>query len=192
MVLLPLTMLAAHVHAQSPAPAEPFTGIAPLDPQPAADAMEPGLAVKYYYEKFYTLSDMDNPESEPEDGPPLPLLDHDTDDGNVLTSDAPMLVGALIRGAIRFPEAGTYTLRFVTNDGVRIWLGGVQIFEDPDIHADRSSPPLPVTIDSPGYYEFKIDYYQKKGTSALQAYWTPPGGTEAVIPADAFSHPAGG
>ena len=122
-------------------------------------------------------------------GEPLTTIDHVSDEENVLTSEQNILVGAFITGAINLPEPGSYVFRMNSNDGIRIYLGGVQIWEDPDIHADRMSPPLEVVVEEPGWYEFKVDYYQKKGTSALQWFWTPPGASdEVIVPADALAH----
>ena len=158
----------------------------------------PGLGVNYLYQKFYTLEEIYEPDVDPTPGEPIPYLYQVTETDpatgedkilNVLTSDQDMMVGALIRGVIHFAETGTYVIRINSNDGVRVWVGGAMIWEDPEIHFDRLSPPLEIMIEQPGWYEFNIDYYQKKGTSALQALWTPPGGGEEVpVPPEALGH----
>ena len=174
-----------------------FTDLAPVSPQPAAEQVKPGLAVDYLFEKFYTLSDLYEASVEPEKGEPIPhlnaLTETDSATGedkilNVLTTDQDMMVGAFIRGLIHFSEAGNYVLHLVSNDGVRFWVGGVQIWEDPEVHFDRESDPLELDITTPGWYELKIDYYQKKGTHALQLLWTPPGGEKTVVPPEALGH----
>lgn len=175
-----------------------FTGIAPMSPQPSADAVSPGLAVEYINQKFYTLQEIYNAKVAPVRGEPIPILDQLskidplTDEPvkgiKVLTSDRSMLVGAFIRGMIHFKEAGDWTLYLVSNDGVRFWVGGVKLWEDPEIHWDRESDPLELVIPDAGWYEFKLDYYQKKGSAALQLLWTPPGGEKAVVPAEALAH----
>ena len=100
-------------------------------------------------------------------GDPLENIAHRTIDGNVLTSSQAMLVAAHIRGLIHFDAAGTYVFRIESNDGVKAKIGGRQIWVDPEIHPNRWSAPIPVVIDTPGRYELWINYYQKKGTSAL-------------------------
>lgn len=173
-------------------------GAVPVSPQPAPDAVAPGLGVEYLYDKFYTLDEIYDAEVDSVPGEPVPNLNTVTETDpttgedksvNVLTSDQNILVGALIRGMIQFDESGTYVLRVTSNDGVRVWVGGVLIWDDPEVHFDRTSPPIEIAIQDPGWYEFKADYYQKKGSWALQASWTPPGGSEAmVIPPEAFGH----
>ena len=182
----------------NPTWAEPITGVAPLSPQPSADEVTPGLAVEYLNQKFYTLEEIYSADVKPEKGEPIPILDQltkidpQTDEPvmgvKVLTSDRSMLVGAFIRGMIHFREAGNWTLYLVSNDGVRFWVGGVKLWEDPEIHFDRESDPLELVIPEAGWYEFKLDYYQKKGSAALQLLWTPPGGEKAVVPAEALAH----
>jgi hypothetical protein len=59
---------------------------------------------------------------------------------------------------------------------------------DPEIHAARWSPDLVYSVETPGWYDFSLDYYQRKGTSALRLKWITPGGEEEIVPGSAFSH----
>jgi len=196
-LLAALTVIAAPAAAQDEEVIT-ITSARPLSPQPAPNAVKPGLAVQYLYGKFNYLSEMRNAGVDPVAGEPIPNLDTVTETDpatgedkivDVLTSDESALVGALIRGMIRFPEAGDYTLRVKSNDGIQMWIGGAMIWEDPAVHFDRMSPPLELAVPESGWYEFKADYYQKKGTWALQVLWTPPGGGDpAPVPAEAFGH----
>ena len=196
-LLVALTIVAPFAFALGEKPIE-ITNAVPLSPQPNPEAIMPGLSVNYLYQKFYTLEEIYEPDVDPTPGEPIPYLNQVTETDpatgedkilNVLTSDQDMMVGALIRGVIHFAEKGTYVMRINSNDGVRVWVGGAKIWEDPEIHFDRLSPPLEIVIEQPGWYEFNIDYYQKKGTSALQALWTPPGGGDEVpVPPEAFGH----
>ncbi len=170
------------------AAAQSFDGIAPVEPQPASAELAPGLAVTYYYANFRDVADIASLVPGVE-GKPIPLLDHLTQYGKVLTSKRPMGVGAEIRGLINFPSAGKWVLRVKSNDGVKVTVGGVMIHEDPEVHSDSMSAPLELAIPSAGWYDFAVDYFQRKGTSALQVYWTPPDSSEEVIvPATAYAH----
>lgn len=172
-----------------PLGAQPFTGALPLSPQPADGALSPGLAVTYYYANFRDVADITSLVAGTP-GEPIALLDHDRSDATVLTSNRSMGVGAEIRGFIRFPQPGTWTFRVNSNDGVKVTIGGVMIHEDPEVHPDSMSAPLPLVIDTAGWYPLEIDYFQRKGTSALQVFWTPPGGSETIVPAEAYAHMA--
>ncbi len=163
---------------------------APLSPQPEPSQLAPGLAVNYYYSYFQDLWEFNDAmaASAGVPGEPLTQITHRTKTGNVLTSNKVMGVGCRIRGAINFPSTGTYLLRVESNDGVELRIGDERIWRDPDIHPNRWSPPLEFEVTQAGWYKLEIDYFQKKGTSALQFVWTPPGGSELPVPPEAFAH----
>ena len=170
------------------APVEAVTGAMLWAPQPEAAQLHPGLAVTYSYSRQVHVDDIEVLRN-PVIGKPLENIAHRTIDGNVLTSTQAMLVAAHIRGLIRFDAPGTYLFRIESNDGVKAKIGGQQIWVDPEIHPNRWSAPIPVVIETPGWYELWINYYQKKGTSALQLVWTTPGSSEEThVPPAAFAH----
>lgn len=166
---------------------KPITGAKPLSPQPAADKTNPGLAVVYFTNMFNKLREIGQL-GKGKPGEPIKILDHKTNDGNVLTSDRPMGVGAKITGMIKFDAAGTYVFKVNSNDGARVTIAGIKVYELDGVHADEMSDPIPFVVEQPGWYALDIDYFQKKGTSALQLFWTPPGGTEAIVPASQYAH----
>jgi hypothetical protein len=190
LVVVVLPLAAAQTTEEFVLPEGPIhvTGAVPLSPQPGPDDMAPGLAVQYGYEKFYTLSGIRDPEEPFSPGPPIAMLDHDTETGSVLTAEYSIMVGAIISGLIQFPESGSYTFRVNSNDGVWVSIGGKEIWHDPEVHYHRMSPDIHFEVAEAGWYELLIDYFQKKGSSALQLFWTPPNGTETVVPAEAFAH----
>lgn len=188
-----LTLSAAPALSASEQALEPIKvpPVAPADPQPDVTALKDGLAVRYYFSKFTHIDNLAawmNSEDGIE-GTPLPNLDYQMGAGNVLTTTSADLVGAHITGFIHFADAGTYELKITSNDGVRLTLSGEAIFEDPEIHADRASPPLVVKIDEPGWYPLDILYYEKKGTAALKLHWKTPGASGfTVVPTTALKH----
>lgn len=168
--------------------AETFNDLKPASPQPAADAVSPGLAVSYVFFKAHHVDDIEG-EGPGEPGEPLPKLDYRSGQGNVLTSDQSDGVGALIKGFIKFPEAGRWLLTANSNDGVRVRVAGAVVIEDPDVHPDQFSANAEINIAEPGWYEIGVTYFERKNNSTLQLLWQPPGKTEfAVVPADAFCH----
>jgi PA14 domain len=172
----------------SPARAETFNNLQPVNPQPAADATAPGLAVNYV---FVSVRHVDGIEAEApgEPGTPLPQLNYQSGSGDVLTSNQADGVGALIRGFINFPAAGRWLMTAQSNDGVRVRLGGTVVIEDPDVHSDQFAPNAEINIAQPGWYEIAVTYFERKSTSTLQLYWQPPDKSEfEIVPAAAFSH----
>jgi hypothetical protein len=163
----------------------------PVNPQPAASALKDGLAARLYFGRFTHIDELTAfmQADKGRDSPPLPNLDYGWAAGNVLGTTSSDLVGAHITGLVNFAQPGTYQLQVTSNDGIRLTVGGVKLFEDPEIHGDTPSPPLPVEIATPGWYDLDILYYEKKGTASLRLHWQPPGASGFVaVPASAFKH----
>ncbi|MEP3246273.1 MAG: PA14 domain-containing protein [Sneathiella sp.] len=180
LAFLPATALAGAIN-----------GLKPASPQPAADSLKPGLAVQYYGAKFNSIDKlvewMDYEKGTK--GTPIPQLNYQVGNGNVLTTTATDLMGADITGFINFERSGNYTVMVHSNDGVRLTIGDKMIHEDPDVHADRFSDEITLEISEPGWYPVRVLYFEKKGTATLELYWDPPGPEEIdYVPAKAFAH----
>ncbi len=120
----------------------------PLDPQPAAGDLDPGLSVRYYRAFFRLIEEFVEwmADDEGELGAPLPALDYRVAGGAVLTSGVEDGVGAKIAGLIRLDKPGTYSLLVQSNDGFIMDIGGVPVLEDPDVHGDRYSKIAKLTV----------------------------------------------
>jgi len=169
----------------------------PADPQPEADALEPGLAVDYYYLKPDVLDELYAWLDHKDPGPGAPLANLDfvaNEQGPVLGTDRGSIVVAIITGFVRFPESGQFQLLALVNDGMRLWVGednSDPILEDPRKLSDRLVGPADITVEADTWYPMKLEYFQKKGTSALVLAWMRPGageGEEEVIEAEYFAH----
>ncbi len=171
--------------------ASSVTGMTPASPQPTAESLKPGLAVKYYGVKLNSIQQFEEwmEYEKGKDGPPIPMLNYQVGKGDVLTSGSDDMVGADINGFINFERTGTYTVMVHSNDGVRLTIGGKLVHEDPDVHADRFSDEITLEISKPGWYPVRILYFEKKNTATLELYWDPPGPEEIdYVPATAFAH----
>ena len=156
----------------------------PAKPQPTAEQLQPGLAVGYSTGYIQRLAEIRHPGLR--DAPPLPNLDYVGND-KVLTSDYVEGVGADIEGFIKLDAPGTWKFQVNSNDGVRVTLGGKKILEDDYVHSDRMSKVADVEVKEPGWYPLNVLYFQRKGTYALQLFWQKPGGTQEIVPAEAFA-----
>lgn len=163
--------------------------VSPADPQPGT--LNPGLAVDYYYSDFRHIDELVDlmGRKKPSPGEPLPNLDYVRGDSKpTLSSEFPRFVGAEITGYIKFPEAGTYNLVVVSNDGVRVWLDGNMIYDDPDVHADRESDFIPIKVEEAGWHDIRLLYFQRKNTTALVLGWQHGSGDLEVVPTEFFGH----
>lgn len=89
-------------------------------------------------------------------------------------------------GFISIGAAGSWRFCVDSDDGARLWVDGAAV-------ADRWSATgrgkacgsLPL---SPGLYPIRLDYKQDGGGCLVRLLWTPPDGSEAVVPASEVSH----
>jgi len=174
--------------AADPAPA-------PASPQPAADSLKPGLSVRYWPYAMHNVEEVARYSKSSmmpgQKGAPLPGLDYDDNTGKVLSSNLTQEVGAEITGFIKFPAAGKYKLAANSNDGVRVFVGGAQLIDDPQIHAMGLSDPAEITVQGGVWYPLRVLYFQRHGTWGLQLMWAPAGKDLAVVPNDAYAHTEG-
>ena len=77
---------------------------------------------------------------------------------------------------------------------MRLYVGqGAEapILDDPRKLSDRLVGPASITVEANLWYPLKLEYFQKKGPSALVLAWMRPGaeeGEEEVIEAEFFAH----
>ncbi len=167
---------------------EPSTEMTKASPQPSN--LVPGLAVRYYgaeYTHIRELIEMMDYQKGVQ-GAPIPMLNYQVGQGILLTTTTTDLMGADITGYINMSKKGRYTFLVQSNDGVRLNIGGKQIFEDPGVHADRFSPELYIDITDPGWHPIRVLYFEKENASTLELYWQEPGGDMGFVPTEAFGH----
>jgi hypothetical protein len=172
-----------------------FYDLDPVQPQPRPDTLESGLAVIYHHHYFARSLDpltggfvQDKPGTF---GKPVLSLNHQFGRNEVFDSGTNRGVGVRIQGLLKFPRAGEYTFHAVSNDGLRVYIDNTRIIDDPSQHSDRFAVPAVVTIDQPGWYSFRLEYFQRKGTAALQLFWRAPNAADfEPVPPEAFGHRA--
>ncbi len=123
-------------------------------------------------------------------GKPLNGLNYSSSSStpNALTSKQEMRVAARITGYVKFDAAGTYTLDFLSNDGLQLSLGGREIVKHDERTACGSTGKVEVRVPDAGWYELEALWFQRQGTSCLVMEWAPEGGGSQVVPSSAFGH----
>ena len=170
-----------------------FSDLTPADPQPAADALRPGLFVLYYFNYFERhldpLADIAASANRGRAGKPIPYLNHRFGKGKVFDSGTNRGVAMRMRGMLQFPAPGEYTFRAISNDGLRIRIDDNLIIDDPDQHSDQYAVQAIVDIPRQGWYPFSVEYFQRKGTATLVLFWRTPSAKDFVpVPAARFAH----
>lgn len=140
----------------------------PANPQPSG--LKPGLSVQYTYPlDVKTLDQAERYLAEAKAGTPLKGLDYrDTAPGEkALTSKEVEKVVAGISGFVKFDSAGTYTIEFLTNDGLDARIGGQEVGYFDGRQTCQETPAVEVEVPQAGWYPLDITYFQRSGTSCL-------------------------
>jgi serine/threonine-protein kinase len=91
-------------------------------------------------------------------------------------------------GWIRIQEPGKYFFKAMSDDGVRLFIDDVQIFEDWDPHAPRQAAAMADLTK--GQHKIRVDYYNAGLSGTMTLSWQPPSASApVVIPPDAFRCP---
>lgn len=171
---------------------QPTLQLSPLSEE-MAKTLQPGLQPRYFA-KFMARDVRELPEDTSSQlktwpGEPIAQLNHQFGEGEVFGSGLSRGVGIRMRGAIHFRAPGTYTFQAFSNDGIEMFLGDMPVVSDPVQHSDQLSKEASVQIPAEGWYPVRIDYFQRKGTAALQLFWTTPdSGAMTIVPAEAYGH----
>ena len=87
-------------------------------------------------------------------------------------------------GKIQAPATGSYRLRTVSNDGVRLWVNGVQVINswvDRSTTATKTSAAINLTAGQ--QYAITMEFYDATGAAVARLKWLKPGTTTyAAIP----------
>jgi RHS repeat-associated protein len=85
-------------------------------------------------------------------------------------------------GEITFPAQGAYTLKFLSDDGIRVWLDDVLVVDQWFAHAGWAPDYGYATTGANTVHRIRIDYYDATVSADLQFYWVPPGGSQVAVP----------
>ena len=88
-------------------------------------------------------------------------------------------------GELEVPADGNYTFRVRGDDGIQIWVGGVQLIEDWSNHGPRNRDSSAVAMLAGQRYAILVEFYERGGGAVAQVSWSGPttGGWE-IIPAN--------
>lgn len=90
-------------------------------------------------------------------------------------------------GKLRAGAAGLYTFRLRLNDAGRLWVGATNVIDDWAGDGDHSITGV-ASLAAGASLDLRLEMFEKTGSARTTLYWTPPGGTEEIVPAGAFSH----
>ena len=87
-----------------------------------------------------------------------------------------------LTGTITFPQSGNYALNTNADDGTRVWINDVLVIDNWVSSGVHLSPTATINATAGQVMRIRVEYLQYTGPSSLQLLWTPPTGTQAVVP----------
>jgi PA14 domain len=90
-------------------------------------------------------------------------------------------------GSVMATSSGAYRFRTNSDDGVRLWVNGVQVINNWTDHAATLNTSTTINLVAGQRYAIRLEYYERGGSAVMQLRWLPPGTTSYVaIPASAL------
>jgi RHS repeat-associated protein len=85
-------------------------------------------------------------------------------------------------GEIQLPQIGQYAFRFYTDDGVRLYIDDILLLDAWGAAAGYTPYAYFTNNAVDSRHRIRIDYHENSGPAYTVFVWTPPNGTEALLP----------
>jgi PA14 domain/K319L-like, PKD domain len=85
-------------------------------------------------------------------------------------------------GRVQASVSGTYRFTTVSDDGIRLWVNGVQLINNWTDHAATTNTSAGISLTAGVKYTITLEYYEKGGQATARLQWTPPGQSLVTIP----------
>ncbi len=87
-------------------------------------------------------------------------------------------------GSVLATSSGAYRFRTVSDDGVRLWIDGVQVINNWTDHAPTTNTSAVVNLTAGQRVAVRLEYYERGGGAVMRLQWQTPGSsTYTAIPA---------
>jgi len=118
-----------------------------------------------------------------------PTVDFVWGAGSPATAIAVDTFSARWTGQIEAPYSGTYTFYTVSDDGVRLWVNGVQVVNNWTNHAVVENSGT-IALTAGQRYSIRMEYYENGGSATARLLWSHASIAKGAVPA-ARLYPAG-
>jgi YVTN family beta-propeller protein len=88
-------------------------------------------------------------------------------------------------GSIEAPATGTYRFQTVSDDGIRVWLGGALVIDNWTVHGSTTNTASDVNLEAGQKLAIVVEYFDNTGGAIARLRWRTPGTTTFVnVPRD--------
>ena len=93
-------------------------------------------------------------------------------------------------GTVTVPTTGNYTFRTISNDGVRLWVGGTQRINNWTDHSATTNTSGSFRLTAGQRVAVVLEYYDRSTAATMRLQWRVPGSSSYVaVPASRLNHP---
>ena len=85
-------------------------------------------------------------------------------------------------GRVQAPVSGTFRFTTVSDDGIRLWVNGVQVINNWTDHAATTNTSSGITLTAGVKYTITLEFYEKGGQAVSRLQWSYPGQSTVTIP----------
>ena len=83
-------------------------------------------------------------------------------------------------GTVYAATTGSYRFQTSSDDGVRVWINGVQVINNWTDHAATTNTSANISLAAGQFATVKVEYYEKGGSAVMRLRWQTPGTTSYV------------
>ena len=84
-------------------------------------------------------------------------------------------------GGVTAPATGSYIFETLSDDGVRLWLGGQLVIDNWPKHSAKTNRASPIALTAGQRLSVMVEYVDRTGAAIIRLRWQTPGAT-ATIP----------
>jgi len=85
-------------------------------------------------------------------------------------------------GRVQAPVSGTFRFTTISDDGIRLWVNGVQVINNWTDHSSTTNTSAGITLTAGVSYTITLEYYERGGSATARLQWSYPGQAVQVIP----------
>ncbi len=89
-------------------------------------------------------------------------------------------------GYLSIAQKGVYQFATKSDDGSVVYINGNLVVDNDDLHAMRHISG--VTSLDEGFHHLRVKYFDGGGGAVMEFLWTPPGGSESLVPVQVLFH----
>jgi cytochrome c peroxidase len=88
-------------------------------------------------------------------------------------------------GRVQAPASGTYRFQTVSDDGIRVWVNGVQLINNWTAHSATTNTSSGINLLAGTRYTITVEFYEAGGQAEVRLRWLTPGNSSYVaVPTD--------